>query len=93
LRNRGELVRSYLKLLLSANDYISADYRSSAKIQERYTGVSADIIEHVLRQGEVNFTDIIPDHDRINDFMQIALRAGVLDAPCDLDRFVRTDII
>jgi NitT/TauT family transport system substrate-binding protein len=93
LGKRRELIRSYLKLLLSANDYLSADYRRSAKIQELYTGVSADIIEHVLRKGEVNFTDIIPDHDRINKFMRIAIRAGVLDAPCDLDRFVRNDII
>lgn len=93
LRKHGELVRSYLKLLLSANDYIAADHRSSARIQERYTGVSADIIEQVLSKGEVNFNDIIPDRDRIKNFMRIAIRAGVLSSPCDMDSFIRTDII
>jgi NitT/TauT family transport system substrate-binding protein len=93
LEKRGELARSYLKLLLSANEYLVADHSRSAKIQEHYTGVSAHIIEHVLNEGDVNFTDIIPDRSRIEAFMHLAMRTGVIKHRCNLDGFIRTDIL
>jgi NitT/TauT family transport system substrate-binding protein len=93
IETRGEWVREYLKLLLSAYDFIAADWGRSAEIQARYTGVSADIIRHVLREGQISFEDIIPDRGRIESLMHLALRAGILDRPCNLDRFLRTDIL
>lgn len=93
LEKHGDLVRSYLRLLLSTNEYLSADFSRSAKIQERYTGVSANIIEHVMNKGEITFSDIIPDRGRIESLMRLAMQTGILDSPCDLDAFLCTSIL
>lgn len=93
LEMHGDLVRKYLRLLLSSNEYLSKDYRSYAKIQERYTGVSADIIEHVLDKNEISFSDLIPDHGRIESMMHLAIQTGIIDGPCDLGSFLCTSIL
>ena len=93
LEKHGDLVRSYLRLLRSTNEYLLADFSRSAKIQERYTGVSADIIEHVMNKGEITFSDIIPDRGRIESLMRLAMQTGILDGPCNLDAFLCTSIL
>lgn len=93
LEGHGDLVRKYLQLLLSANEYLSRDYRRGAKIQERYTGVSADIIEQVLNKNGVTFTDIIPDRGRFESLMNLAMQTGILDGPCDLSVFLCDNIL
>jgi NitT/TauT family transport system substrate-binding protein len=92
LRDHLDLTRDYLKLLASCTDYIMADYGRSARIQERYTGVSADIIECVLNRGYVTYNDLKPDRGRMEAVMGLALRSGLIDRPCDLDRFILPEI-
>ncbi|MBT3255034.1 MAG: sigma-70 family RNA polymerase sigma factor [Deltaproteobacteria bacterium] len=93
LEKHGDLVRQYLRLLLSSNEYLSKNYRRCAKIQEHYTGVSADIIEHILDKSEVTFNDIIPDRGRTESLMNLAVQAGILDGPCDLNAFLCSGIL
>ncbi len=93
LQKRGDLVQSYLRLLASANRYLSKKPGHSAKIQELYTGVPAGINEKVLRDGDISFSDLTPDRSRIEELMTLALGTGVLDSPCELDAFLCTDMI
>jgi NitT/TauT family transport system substrate-binding protein len=92
LLKHGDLVQSYLRLLTSANRYLSKNPGHSAKIQELYTGVPAGINEKVLRDGDTSFCDLIPDRGRIEEMMTLALTTGVLDSPCELDAFLCTDM-
>lgn len=92
LLKRGDLVQSYLRLLTSANRYLSKNPGHSAKIQELYTGVPAGINEKVLRDGDISFRDLTPDRGRIEALMTLALATGVLDTPCELDAFMCTDM-
>lgn len=93
LEKHGDRVRSYLRLLLSTNEYLAADLNRSAKIQELYTGVSADIIKHVLKNREITFNEIMPDRGRIESLMHLAVRTGILEAPCNIDTFLCTGIL
>jgi NitT/TauT family transport system substrate-binding protein len=93
LEKHGDRVRSYLRLLLSTNEYLSADFNRSAKIQERYTGVPADIIKHVLHRREITFNEIMPDRGRIESLMRLAVRTGILDTPCNIDTFLCKGIL
>ena len=93
LEKHGDRVRRYLRLLLSTSEYLAADFNRSAKIQEMYTGVSADIIEHVLKNREITFNEIIPDRGRIDSLMHLAVRTGILEAPCNIDTFLCTGIL
>lgn len=91
LRKSGDLVQSYLRLLVSANRYLSRNPHQCAKIQELYTGVPASINEKVLCDGDISFSNLMPDRSRIKDLMELALAAGVLESPCDLDTFIAAD--
>ncbi|MEW5772278.1 MAG: sigma-70 family RNA polymerase sigma factor [Thermodesulfobacteriota bacterium] len=82
---RPDLLRGYLRLLDAAADYVRARPRESAAIQARYTGVDAAAAAEVLLRGHVNFRDLSPDRGRAEQTMRLALDAGVLDRPCDLD--------
>jgi hypothetical protein len=93
LEKHGDRVRSYLRLLLSTNEYLSTDFNRSAKIQERYTGVSADIIRHALNRREITFNEIMPDRSRIESLMRLAMRTGILKKPCDIDAFLCNSIL
>jgi NitT/TauT family transport system substrate-binding protein len=93
LEKHGDRVRRYLRLLLATSEYLTADFDRSAKIQERYTGVSADIIKHALQNHEITFNEIRPDRGRIETMMRLAMRTGLLDAPCDIDRFLCNRIL
>jgi len=93
LEKHGDRVCSYLRLLLATNEYLTADHNRSAKIQERYTGVSAGIIKDVLNRREITFNEIMPDRGRIESMMRLALRNGILQAPCNIDAFLCRGII
>lgn len=85
VRDRPELLNSYLKLLRSAADYAHAHPLESAAIQSRYTGVARDAAAFVLDRGFVTFRDLSPDSARASHVMDMAVRAGMLDRPCDLN--------
>ena len=93
LEKHGDLVRSYLRLLLATSEYLAADYHRSAKIQELYTGVSAYIITHVLENREITFDEIMPDSGRLASLMHLAVRTGILEAPCNIDTFLCNNIL
>lgn len=93
LKKHGDRVRSYLRLLLATNEYLSADFNRSAKIQERYTGVSAAIIKEVLNRREITFNEIMPDRGRIESLMRLAMRNGILQTPCNIDAFLCNSIL
>ena len=93
LQKHGELVRSYLRLLLAASEYLSTNLSYCAKIQELYTGVAAAVNEHVLTHGTISFNDLSPDRNRLDSLMNLAIKTGILDRPCNLDAFLCTDIL
>jgi NitT/TauT family transport system substrate-binding protein len=93
LEKHGDRVRSYLRLLLSTNEYLSSDFNRSAKIQELYTGVPAAIIKHVLNGREITFNEIMPDRSRIESMMRLAMRTGILEKPCNIDSFLCDSIL
>ena len=91
LDKAGEVLADYLKLLAAANACIRKKPDLCSKIQEHYTGVSAGIAREVLTGTCISFDEITPDRGRIESLMNLALATGVLDRPCDLDRFVCSD--
>ena len=93
LQKNGDRVRSYLRLLHSTSEYLAADFNRGAKIQELYTGVSADIITPVLKNREITFDDIMPDRGRMASLMHLAVQTGILEAPCNIDTFLCTGIL
>ena len=93
LKKHGDRVRSYLRLLLSTSEYLAADFKRSAKIQELYTGVSANIIMHVLQNHEITFNEIMPDRGRMESLMHLAVRTGILEDPCNIDTFLCNSIV
>jgi len=90
---KGEVLRDYLRLLGTANEYIRKAPAVCAKIQEQYTGVSAGIVQQVLAETNISFNELEPDSGRIESLMSLALTTGALERPCDLDHFVRSDFI
>jgi NitT/TauT family transport system substrate-binding protein len=82
------LLRDYLRLLTAAGDYVHARPHESAAIQASYTGVDPAAAEAVLVRGHVSFRDLDPDRTRAEQTMRLALIAGALDRPCDLDSFL-----
>ncbi len=87
-RSRPGLTHRLVSALAAAGEYIRNHPAESADIQARYTGVDRDVAEHVLRQGYVTFTDLFPDLERARQVMDLALQAGVLTLPCDLESFM-----
>jgi NitT/TauT family transport system substrate-binding protein len=83
--DKPELLNSYLKLLKSAADYAHARPRESAAIQSLYTGVDRGAAAFVLDRGFVTFRDLSPDSAKAGHVMDLAVRAGILDRPCDLN--------
>ena len=88
LREQPDLAHRFVTGMASAGEYIGSHPAESADIQARYTGVDRDVAEHVLRKGYITFTDLAPDKGRAEQVMTLALKAGILDRPCDLDAFV-----
>jgi len=84
-RSHPDLLADYLSLLRSAADYAHAKPQESAAIQSRYTGVDRDAAANVLTRGFVTFRDLSPDRGRVERTMGMALQAGMLDRPCNLD--------
>ncbi len=84
-RSNPELLASYVNLLHAAADYVYARPQESAAIQSRYTGVDRDVAAFVLDRGFVSFHDLSPDRSRAAGVMNLALQAGILETPCDLD--------
>ena len=88
LRDHPGRAHRFVSDLDAAGAYISTHPAESAAIQSRYTGVDRDVAEHVLRKGYVTFTDLAPDRGRAEQLMDMALKAGILTQPCDLDAFM-----
>ena len=88
LRDHPGRAHRFVSDLDAAGAYISSHPAESAAIQSRYTGVDRDVAEHVLRKGYVTFTDLAPDRGRAEQLMDLALKAGILTQPCDLDAFM-----
>lgn len=84
----GDILRRYLKRLMEARALALNDPGKCAMIQWRYTGISPEIAEEVIRKNHITFGDMIPDRGRIEETMKMALKAGILQKECDLDRFV-----
>jgi len=82
------VLEAYLNLLRAAADYVHARPQESAAIQSRYTGVDRDAAAFVLTREFVTFHDLSPDRDRVVQTMNMALHAGMLDQPCNLDTFL-----
>jgi NitT/TauT family transport system substrate-binding protein len=91
VEKEGEVLAEYLRLLGTANAQIRKAPDACSGIQERYTGVSANIARQVLSGASISFDEMEPDRGRIESLMNLALTTGVLDRPCDLDRFVCSD--
>ena len=90
---QGDTLKQYLDLLLRANEAVAARPDYCARIQAKYTGVSADVVETVLSKKTTTYHDLFPDKDRIESVMNLALRAGILKKPCDIDAFIRKDFV
>ena len=87
-RSRPDLTRRFVSALAAAGEYIRGHPAESADIQARYTGVDREVAEHVLRKGYITFTDLAPDRGRAVQVMDLALKAGILTLPCDLNSFM-----
>ena len=84
----GEVLRSYLRSLLSAGKYTAINPGRAAAIQAKYTGVPVHIAEWVLKYSGVSFHDLFPDRARLECVMTLAFKTGIIDRPCDLDGFM-----
>jgi NitT/TauT family transport system substrate-binding protein len=93
IEKESEVLGDYLRLLRAANAYIRKAPEHCSKIQAQYTGVSANIVQQVLTSTDISFDEIEPDRGRIESLMSLAVTTGILDRPCDLDRFIRSDFI
>lgn len=83
-----ELTQSLLSSLHAAGEYIELNPDGAAAIQARYSGIDRDVAEHVLSHRYITFSDLAPDRGRAGQVMDLALAAGALDRPCDLDTFM-----
>jgi NitT/TauT family transport system substrate-binding protein len=92
-RGHADLVGAYVAAMRGAAKRVAEDVSGAAAIQSRYTGVPRDVAERVLRAGHVQFDDLEPDRDALARSMDLALAAGMLDAPCDLGGFVSRDFL
>ena len=81
------MVRDYVKLMLSSRDFIRANRDQSARIQEMYTGIKKDIVEHVIRKKHITYDELIPDESRLEDHIKMAVGAGIVENGLKLDRF------
>lgn len=84
-RTHPQLVADYLKLLDAAARYVRTHPEESGAIQARYTGVDRHAAAAVLQRGFISFHDLTPDRARAEQLMSMALGAGILDRPCDLN--------
>lgn len=85
---RPHLLAEYVKLLGAAADFVQTHPAESAAIQARYSGVDRHAAATVLERGFISFLDLTPDRGRAEQIMNMALRAGILDRPCDLAAFL-----
>lgn len=89
-RGHPETLDSYLNLLHAAADYTHSHPQESAAIQSSYTGVQQNAAAHILDRGFVTFRDLAPDRARAEGVMNMAISAGILDRPCDLNSLLLT---
>lgn len=84
-RAHPHLVADYLKLLDAAAGYAHTHPEECGAIQARYTGVDRHAAAAALQRGLISFHDLTPDRNRAEQLMSMALCAGILDRPCDLN--------
>lgn len=87
----GQVLHDYVKELLAAAEYAAGNTDECADIQARYTGMSKDIVRHILDRRYVTFRDLSPDRGRLQQVMNMAIRSSVLDRTCDLDGFMSSE--
>lgn len=76
-----------------ANEVIAARPAHCAKIQAKYTGVPADVVETVLSKKIITYHDLTPDQDRMGSVMNMAIKTGILKQTCDLEAFICKDFM
>jgi NitT/TauT family transport system substrate-binding protein len=84
-----ELLNRYVHDLLQAGKYITTHPQQGAAIQSCYTGIDLDIAKHILTNRHITFEDLTPEPSRVESIMGLALEAGLLDKPCDLQNFIQ----
>jgi NitT/TauT family transport system substrate-binding protein len=90
----GQVVREYVRRLLSARDRVRDDPGLGAGVLAACTGVPRDVAQTVLARRLVTFDDLRPRQERMEIFMPMMRReAGAVSraAPFDLGRFVCPD--
>ena len=87
----GDILNRYIKLLLAAREFVWKNPEKCAKIQAAYTGIHPEVAQAVLSQGHVSFSDLIPNRDKIEKTMEMAIRAGTIEKKCNLDEFISLD--
>lgn len=91
--NREDLLHLYLEQLIAARELVNRHPEKCSRIQARYTGISPEIAEEVLRKKHITFSDLFPDKGRMEKSMNMAISAGALDKKCDLDNFISSKFI
>jgi ABC-type nitrate/sulfonate/bicarbonate transport system substrate-binding protein len=89
-RSQGDVLRQYVRKLLSARDFVNREPKMCAKIQARCTGIDPGIAEQVIRSGFISYDDLIPDRQRTAQSMKMAVTYGILNRPCNLNEFIST---
>ncbi len=87
----GDILSRYVKLLLAARELVWQNPEKCSKIQASYTGIHPEIAQAVLCKGHISFSDLIPNREKIEKTMEMAIRAGTIEKKCDLDAFISLD--
>lgn len=90
---KSDILKDYIKLLATANELINTNPDYCARIQAGCTGVPAGVVEMILKKKDITYQDIIPDKSRVESFMNLAVNTGLLQKSCNLNSFMRTDLV
>lgn len=90
---QGDILRQYIKLLSAANEHIGSKPDFCAKTQAKYTGVSADVVETVIKNKTITYNDLTPEKSGIESVMNLSIKAGILKKPCNIDSFMCTSFL
>jgi NitT/TauT family transport system substrate-binding protein len=93
VKQQGEILNRYVKLLLDARKLICHSSEKCAQIQSRYTGIHPNIARAVLRESHISFSNLIPNREKIENTMNMAVSAGTIEEKCDLDAFICREFI
>ena len=91
VKRQGGILSQYVKLLLSARDLVWRNPERCSKIQASYTSIHHEIAQAVLCKDHISFSDLIPNREKIEKTMDMAVHAGTIEKKCDLDTFISFD--